>query len=141
MLKRLLLLLALPALALARNIPARPPSGVLQSCAASCVTGTGPSGLTGDTDVKFVATSGSNVIVFQTVSAGGVAVTVVVENSIDDGANWTTVTGTTMTQTNGISKTAVVNPVGWYRTNVTACPGGCTFTTRFSEERAVGQSW
>ena len=139
MLKRLLLLLALPALALARNIPARPPSGVLQSCAASCVTGTGPSGLTGDTDVKFVATSGSDVIVFQTVSAGGVAVTVVVENSIDDGANWTTVTGTTMS-TVGVNKTAVVNPVGWYRTNVTACTN-CTFTTRYYEERAVVQSW
>ena len=137
MLKRLLLLLALPALALARNIPARPPSGVLQSCAASCVTGVGPTGLTGDPDVKFVATSGSNVIVFQAVLAG--TATVTVENSIDDGANWTTVTGTTM-NTTGVNKTAVVNPVGWYRTNVTACTN-CTFTTRYYEERAVGQSW
>ena len=139
-----LLLVMFPMMAEARPIPARPPYGILQSCSlqpTGCVPGLGPTGVTGDPDYKFVATGGAVTIVFQFNTGGTVTVTTQVEQSVDEGRNWILVAGSSTNTTNAIAKVVVLNPAGWYRTNVTGCPAGCTYETRFWQERAVGQSW
>lgn len=95
--------------------------GKFQSCASSCVTGAYANGQSGA--YAYVdATHATAMVVQATI---GTTATVTVEQSLDDGATWTTISGSTMTATGKIS---IATPVGWYRTNITAYTSGAVTT-------------
>lgn len=101
----------------------------VQSCTATCSTGTAPSGQAGDGMIGVFDVTGSASVVAQFGFTGTVAGEI--DNSIDSGANWTPLTSGTFSSTTASPQKFVISePVGWYRFNVTTCTS-CTYKNRY----------
>lgn len=107
------LVLLIPSIGLAQTR-----KGTMATCTSSCTTG-------GKTPALM---DGFQAVVFQYTGSG--TTNAKLENSIDDGSNWTDVTDGSCTTCTSPTKFSVVNPVGHYRFNITTCTS-CTYTLKW----------
>jgi len=97
------------------------PRGVLDTCAAGCSALAAPT--------NYASSDGAVNGIFQVVATG--TVNAKLQNSIDNGANWTDVTGATCTGCAPVTKWEICAMLGLYRIPITTCTG-CTYTTSYT---------
>lgn len=91
----------------------------LDVCTASCST---------FNSTHMVDTQGAKALIMQLSLTGTISAEV--QNSIDQGSTWSTVSGGSCVNCSDNFKVSIDHPVGWYRWAGTAC-SSCTYTTRY----------
>jgi len=97
------------------------PKGVLETCAAGCAALL--------TSTNYASADGAVNAIFQVTGTG--TINAKLQNSIDNGANWTDVSGATCSGCAPVTKWELCSPLGIYRFQVTTCTG-CTYTLSYT---------